>query len=516
MPTPSCFPLAPLTKAHASLEGDQHCSDCHSSGKRVSQAACFTCHGDIGSRISAGQGLHGRAYKGKSCEGCHAEHLGGGVPVRWPGGDPAKLDHAQTGWPLQGAHQQTPCNKCHNKANARGSHTFLGLSVACASCHKDVHENRFGPSCTGCHNERTWKDVKTDAFNHDLARFPLRGAHQTTPCAKCHSDPPKYVGFKFALCTDCHKDIHRGKLGPTCTNCHNEARWKPAVFRGGMHPGTSLANGHATVPCRACHDRGNLVAPSKGVACVSCHKPIHKAPFGTACATCHASIEWLGLARSVGLTAHQKTAYPLTGEHSSVNCVGCHQPRTPTNARYRELAFGRCADCHEDKHQGEFAKTSNHGECGPCHTTKGFQKTSFGVAMHASTRFPLEGTHTASPCSACHGAKRPLLDLRVPKQACADCHENPHSNQFVKEMNQGGCGHCHKPNGWHLPKIDHKTWPLTGAHAAAECDSCHHPTEEDRKSGRGVSYRWNSPELRRLSRRSAPRAVPAHQAHTRV
>jgi hypothetical protein len=482
---PQLLSPGPLSKAHASLEGDQHCNDCHSSGKRVDPGGCLKCHGDVGARIAAGRGLHGTEFKGKPCESCHAEHLGGGAPVRW---DPGKLDHAQTGWALAGAHQKTPCNGCHNKANARGSHTFLGLSTACTSCHKDVHDNRFGSACKSCHTEQTWKALSVASFNHDLARFILRGAHQTTPCAKCHSEPPEYVGLKFAACTDCHKDIHRGRLGPTCTNCHGEARWSPAVMKAGMHPGTSLANGHAAVLCRSCHDRGNLAAPSKGVACVSCHAPVHDAPFGRGCASCHATIEWVGLARSIGLAAHEKTDYALTGKHESVDCNRCHKPAMPADARYRKLSFARCADCHEDRHQGEFA-SRRRGECGPCHTTAAFRSTLFGTLAHTSTRFPLEGTHTAVPCSVCHESERPMLDLRVPKQACADCHENPHGDQFAREMNQGGCGHCHKPNGWHLPKIDHGTWPLTGAHATAECDSCHHPTDADRKSGRGASYR---------------------------
>lgn len=478
----------PMSKSHTSLEGDQHCNDCHSSGRRVSQAGCLNCHGDVGARIAAGRGLHGLQYKGRPCETCHAEHLGGGAPIRWPGGDPSKLDHAETGWPLSGAHQQTGCNKCHNKGNARGAHTYLGLSTSCASCHKDVHQNRFGANCTSCHDERAWKSVKLESFNHDLARFILRGAHQTTPCAKCHSEPPRYTGLTFAACTDCHKDIHRGRFGPTCTNCHGENRWKPATLKFGTHPGTSLANGHAKVPCGACHDRGNLAAPSRGVACVSCHKPVHKAPFGRGCATCHGSIEWLGLPRPVGLAAHEKTVYALTGSHQSVDCTACHKPSAPAQKRYRGISFARCADCHEDAHNGEFARRDR-GECGACHTTKGFRATSFGVVAHASTRFPLEGTHSASPCSSCHEVRRPMVDLRVGDRTCAGCHENPHGGQFAKEMSQGGCGHCHNPNGWHLPKIDHRTWPLTGAHATAECDSCHHPTDSDRKAGRGASYR---------------------------
>ena len=93
----------PLSKGHSSLEGDDHCSACHSSGKRVDQSGCLKCHGDLGARIAAGKGLHGLQYGAKACESCHAEHLGGGTSIHWPGGDPSKLDHALTGWRLEGA-----------------------------------------------------------------------------------------------------------------------------------------------------------------------------------------------------------------------------------------------------------------------------------------------------------------------------------------------------------------------------------------------------------------------------
>jgi hypothetical protein len=410
--------------------------------------------------------------------------------MRWPGGDRNKLDHAQTGWPLNGAHATTPCAQCHTHRNARGNSTFLGLQTSCVSCHKDQHQGRFGQSCTSCHDEVAWKDLNLKTFNHDLAHFPLRGAHQTVPCVKCHFEPPKYVGLKFALCGDCHKDPHQGRLGPSCTDCHEDTRWKPVTFThgGAKHPGTSLANGHAPVACKACHDKGNVIAPSRGTECVSCHKPVHKAPFGRACAGCHASILWVGLPRPIGLAAHPRTDYPLTGKHSGVNCAGCHKPEIPRDTRYRKLAFDRCNDCHADQHRGEFAK-ANLGECQPCHTTGGFYPTLFGVAAHASTRYPLIGKHVASACMSCHKQPGPRLDLRVAKQACADCHENPHGDQFTKEMAQGGCAHCHVSTGWKLPKIDHSIWPLTGAHATAQCDSCHHPTPEDRKRGNGPSYR---------------------------
>jgi hypothetical protein len=473
----------PLSRAHASIEGDAHCNDCHSSGKRVDQGACLRCHSDLGARIAAGAGLHGLQYKGKPCEGCHVEHLGVNVSItRW---DPQHFDHAQAGWTLEGAHKTTTCNKCHTRAPK-----YLGLSRACTACHKDKHDGRFGTTCTSCHDEASWNDLRVQDFNHELSRFPLRGAHTTVGCAKCHFEPPRYVGLKFGACVDCHKDPHNGRLGAGCTDCHEDTRWKPVTFKhtGSRHPGVSLANGHAAVACQTCHDRGNLVAPSRGTQCASCHKAVHKAPFGPACGTCHASILWLGLPRSVGLAAHPKTDYPLTGKHADVACASCHKHELPADQRYRKLAFGRCADCHQDPHRGEFA-SADRGECKACHTTNGYRPTLFGVEAHASTRFQLAGKHVATPCGACHAAARPRLDLHVAKQACADCHANPHGDQFAKEMAQGGCAHCHEARGWSLPKIDHSTWPLTGAHATAMCESCHHPTPEDRKAGHGASYR---------------------------
>jgi hypothetical protein len=474
----------PLSKQHASLEGDTHCNDCHSSGKQVNQAGCLGCHGPIGARIGAGKGLHGTAFKGQPCANCHIEHRSGGGLVKWPSGDPSKLDHALTGWPLNGAHKTTGCRNCHKSAS------FLGLSSSCTPCHKDQHNGRFGNACTNCHDEQTWKNLNLKGFNHDQARFALRGAHQRVACAGCHQEPPKWIGLAFGQCIDCHKDPHKGRLGTTCTTCHEDTKWKPVSFShsGARHPGVALIGGHATVLCGKCHDKGNLAAPSKGVECASCHQAVHKAPFGRACIGCHGSIQWMGLPRPVGLAAHTRTEYPLTGKHSDTNCAGCHKPELPRAARYRQLKFGRCADCHADKHQGEFAKRDN-GECKSCHATAGFRPTLFSSAMHSDTKFPLVGKHGAAACSSCHTNARPRADLHVAKQACADCHANPHGDQFAKEMAQGGCAHCHSPTGWNLPKIDHSTWPLTGAHATAQCESCHHPTPEDKKSGKGASYR---------------------------
>jgi hypothetical protein len=480
----------PLAQPHASVEGDDKCGKCHSSGKRVDKELCLKCHGDVGKRIAEGKGLHGREYKDQPCEKCHADHLGAQALLRWPNGDPKKLDHALTGWKLNGAHKKTDCKKCHTKVNERGNFTFLGLSSACDACHKEPHEGRLGTKCLECHNESVWKEVDLKKFNHDVSRFPLRGAHVKVDCVKCHFEPPRYTGMKFAACSDCHKNPHNGKFSNECADCHENTKWVPVTFSRGIakHPGVSLMGGHARVRCKQCHDRGNLIPPSRGRECAGCHKPVHKAPFGRACVNCHASIQWLGLPRQVGLGAHPRTAFPLTGKHEGAACGGCHKPELPREARYRKLRYGKCRDCHEDKHRGEFAAKDG-GECKPCHTTAGFYPTLFTATSHETTRFPLIGKHSAAPCLACHKGPRPRTNLHVANQACANCHENPHGDQFKKEMSRGGCKECHQPTGWDLPKIDHSIWPLTGVHATAQCDSCHHPTDEDRRKGTGASYR---------------------------
>jgi hypothetical protein len=472
----------PLAAPHAELEGDDKCSECHSAGKGISTAKCTACHTEVGASIAAGRGLHGRKFKGQPCAKCHSDHHGRGFQlIRW---DPNALNHADTGWPLRGGHAKVKCAECHK------TQSYFGLQRDCASCHEDPHENRFGGSCTTCHDETSWASLQLESFDHNTARFALRGAHAKVECKECHHDPAQYRGLAFDACTSCHDDPHQGELGADCESCHTEADWHGVHFKPGAHRWLSLANGHARVSCKRCHDRGSLRPPSRGRACVGCHAPVHEANFGKKCGECHARILWTGLPRRVGLAAHDKTPYPLEGRHEAVACKQCHAPELPPAQRYRELSFGRCADCHSDAHEGRFASRDG-GECALCHTVKGFRPTLFGAALHESTGFALVGNHSAVPCFRCHNnepKQGQRLDWRTDDTQCADCHENPHGDQFVDEMRQGGCASCHSAAGWHLPNIDHSTWPLVGAHATAACASCHTPTEADRKQGHGPSY----------------------------
>ena len=480
------FSPGELATSHQSLEGDAHCNDCHSAGRGVSNDKCMSCHSDVARTLREKTGLHGRQYAGQPCAKCHVDHRGKNHDlIRW---EQRTFDHRLTGWPLSSAHQKPTCNTCHTSKNARNQATFIGLSRDCASCHKDPHAGRFGTSCQTCHDDVAWKNLDLDPFDHNLTRYPLRGKHAQVGCDKCHGSPAKYKPLAFEACGDCHQDPHRGKLGTSCESCHTESSWKNLLMERTRHPGVSLAGGHQPVKCAACHDRGNSKPPSRGARCVSCHAPVHEAPFGTDCADCHGQIRWMGLPDELGRSIHGKTKYPLAGKHVSTACEACHTPKLPPARRFRKLAFDDCTDCHADVHKGEFAARDK-GACEPCHDVAGFSPTLFGVEAHATTRFELTGAHEPAPCGTCHTGASPRLDWRQPKQACADCHENPHGNRFEAEMQREGCASCHSVVAWDMPKFAHTTWPLTGKHQNVRCDQCHTPTEADRLAGNGPSYR---------------------------
>jgi hypothetical protein len=480
------FSPGELTTSHQSLEGDAHCNDCHSAGRGASNDKCVSCHSDVARTLREKTGLHGRQYAGQACAKCHVEHRGRNHDlVRW---EPRTFDHAATGWPLSSAHKKPACATCHTGKNARGQATFIGLSPACASCHRDPHAGRFGDSCQSCHDDVAWKNLDLDPFDHDLARYPLRGKHAEVTCAKCHGTPAKYQPLGFDTCSSCHQDPHRGELGPSCEGCHTEQGWKALSMPRAAHPGVSLAAGHQRLECAACHDRGNAQAPSRGARCASCHAPVHEAPFGDDCQSCHGQIRWLGLPDAVGRGVHDKTQYPLEGRHATLACPTCHSPALPPARRFRKLAFGACSDCHTDAHRGEF-RDRERGACEPCHGVAGFSPTRFGVEAHATTHFALGGAHESAPCGSCHTGPSPRLDWQQPKRACAECHDNPHGARFEAEMQAEGCASCHSVVAWDMPKFAHDSWPLTGKHQSVRCDQCHTPSEADRLAGNGDSYR---------------------------
>ena len=107
--------------------------------------------------------------------------------------------------------------------------------------------------------------------------------------------------------------------------------------------------------------------------------------------------------------------------------------------------------------------------CQNCHTVSGWKPIrNVPEFNHNQTRFPLRGMHQSVSCTQCH-TKPVFTDVG---NQCADCHADIHKGQLG-----ASCEQCHTVAGWQVAfqKIQqqHVRFPLMGAHASLDCDSCH-------------------------------------------
>lgn len=507
----------PLSKAHATLSGTTNCVSCHKFGGGEPVFKCLDCHTEIATRINAGRGLHAKLVKNttgsQECVSCHSEHNGENFQlIKW---QPSlqQFDHSQTGWTLEGKHLGLVCSRCHTSAHVAASEkssirikdlnrTFLGLSRDCVTCHVDEHQGRLGQQCQRCHTSSSWKSVAT--FDHSKTRYPLTGSHIKLACEKCHvpSGPeakPKWTGMAFDRCDSCHRDPHRESFAnSTCQSCHTTAGWKSVSAKTLSsrfdHSTTKfpLVDKHTSVACSQCHTGGDFKRPVVFQKCSDCHRPDpHSGQFTLRadkgeCSSCHTV---KGFKPSTfGVAEHSKASYPLEGKHLSVECAKCHVPAG--KATLYKIKFAQCTDCHRDVHLGQFKAPPNSNHCEKCHTVKGFQPSSFTLARHNETRFPLVGAHVATACGDCHkSGQRPGFEktalYRFDDLACTGCHLDPHRGQFRTRMSalggdgkELGCRACHTLETWKdVTRFDHSTttFQLTGSHRAVACIDCHKP-----------------------------------------
>ena len=427
-PTYAQISPGPLAKAHQSLSGPMNCTKCHDLGRGTAEFKCLDCHTEIRERLAQKRGMHAVWVKaggtGKECAACHSDHNGVDFQlIRWEPNREA-LDHSKTGFALTGKHAGIACQSCHKAAfipaAARAgilvkdlNRTYLGLSRECASCHQDEHRGQLGKDCASCHTVQGWKPASL--FTHAKAKFPLTGAHEKTPCAKCHltiaDTKPyvKYTGIPFAKCTACHTDPHKGSFSATCESCHNTTNWhRIAKLEGFDHSKTKfpLLGKHSSVACSDCHTHGDFKKPMAFAKCMDCHKEAHKGQFvtrtsGGECAECHTVQGWKPSTFTV--KDHAATKYPLEGRHVRVACDKCHVPKgLKGEGTLFKITQTQCKDCHEDIHKGQFGGAPHQNRCESCHNLQGFKPAVFTIAQHRNTRFPLTGAHLAVLCSECH------------------------------------------------------------------------------------------------------------------
>ena len=336
----------PLKGAHK----EALCSSCHINQKyKDTPKECISCH-----KI---QDVHHGGY-GNKCDRCHSSE-------KW---DKISFDHGkETDFKLIGQHQKASCNSCHTpdvlKKNKKQKKK---LPKDCYSCHKhdDSHKGKNGKKCEDCHNSRSWQK---STFNHDKKTdFPLRGKHKELSCSFCHKGEIDKDKMK-TTCISCHKkdDVHQGKQGKQCDNCHNEKGWHHNVFFDHDLSSFPLIGMHAAVQCEECHLTS--VYRSTDSECNSCHAgdDVHKTRLGTDCETCHNPNAWENW-----LFDHDEaTRFEIDGAHEDAGCYDCHRTRSKGKLK----ASGDCISCHrsQDIHNRQFGR-----QCGKCHSTESFKDVS--------------------------------------------------------------------------------------------------------------------------------------------
>ena len=252
-----------LKGAHRNLS----CASCHKENTVAAELpmTCNGCHQY--DDVHFGQ-------NGKDCAQCHNNE-------RW---NDSGFDHGKTAFPLQGAHQNVRCERCH----VNGVQAKLRWS-GCSGCHQsdDPHQQTLGKQCQRCHNEVGW-DHKI-RFDHELTPFPLLGAHATTACENCHEDY-RFIGHGTA-CGSCHQndDIHKGNLGDQCQSCHHPAGWSSWRFDHDAQTHFPLTGAHKGLECSGCHGQSMDTIKQFQGQCGQCHKgdDIHRGAYGLDCQRCH-------------------------------------------------------------------------------------------------------------------------------------------------------------------------------------------------------------------------------------
>jgi len=390
---------------------DVACVSCHprSAVEPLEHGACADCHRDP----------HRGQFSPQPCNACHS--------VRLAGFALSDFDHDTTAVPLTDLHAEVACADCHGEGHAA---TFVGLPHGdCDSCHDDVHDRRFEPTpCAECHTPAGWA---VGSFDHDLAQFPLRGAHQQVECEECHGEGV-YQGLPHDTCAACHEPEPHGEPPPEpCAGCHTESGWLEVHFAHTRRTAFALEPQHTETPCTSCHPSVQDFSGAQH-ACEACHQRTRPlGHYAGACEGCHEGAGWLPA--DLGGLDHAATGFALAGAHSILGCVDCHD-----SGVFGDVD-GACVGCHaaDDPHRGMLGVS-----CGDCHTSTAWFRTRF---RHYQTGWPLRGAHRLAACVDCHA-----VSYAGTPSDCRGCHQSSAPLDVV--AHQGAlftdCAACHRPFTW--------------------------------------------------------------------
>lgn len=294
-----------------------------------------------------------------------------------------------------------------------------------------------------------------------------------------------------------------GKFQAECGLCHGSAGWKPAKVSSRFDHakfGFRLDGAHAAASCLGCHT--SLDFSASKTQCASCHQDPHRGEMGTDCSRCHSARSFID--RGPMVRAHQLTRFPLTGSHAALDCEGCHKPAGQGRLQFVNTQAD-CRSCHMNDFRS--AKAPDHvgggfpTDCQSCHTASTWNSARFD---HSRSAFPLTGAHRATACETCHVGGR----YKGTPKDCFSCHAADYNRAQPPHASSGftasACAGCHNTTAWAGAGFDHSAtaFPLTGAHRATNCLSCH---------GDGV-YKGKSTTCQSCHMADYTAAVPNHPA----
>ena len=462
-----------LNGAHAAIANE--CASCHNGDYNNTPTTCDGCHLDDYNQTTDPD--HASAQFPKDCASCHTE-------TAWV---PSSFNHDNF-YPLTGEHKliENECAKCHINGN------YSNTPNSCDGCHQQDFNTSLNPNHPQLNLPTDCKMCHTTAADWQPADFPihddfwqLNGAHAAiaNQCASCHNGDYNNTPTE---CIGCHQMDFNQTTNPNhiaaqfstdCTTCHSETAWVPSNFDhdGQYFPIYSGEHQGEWDECIDCHFNPNDYSE---FTCVTCHinpqtDNDHQGVNGysynsNACFACHPT------GSADDNFDHNLTAFPLTGAHTTTDCLDCHSQGfagTPTN----------CDACHLT----DFNQTTdpNHPslglstDCQTCHTTQpGWAPATFPDHQNY---WVLDGAHLpiANQCVDCHNG-----DYNNTPTTCEGCHQQDYNTSLNPNHTAlslpTDCASCHTTApGWAPAQFpDHNNfWQLNGAHAAIanQCVDCH-------------------------------------------
>lgn len=235
--------------------------------------------------------------------------------------------------------------------------------------------------CAACHTAEGWTPVK---FAHERTGFPLEGRHRDVVCKACHASGT-FADPVPRACAACHRDVHQGKLGQRCGDCHAATSWEDPAFGPDAHRRTAfpLTGRHAVIACEECHgDRRDRAFQRPVRDCAGCHEgDLLRATGGAAavdhgqagfprdCRACHGAWRF-----TPATFAQHDACFAITsGPHRGIRCRDCHTSVPPVNLSQPLACASNTADCMRchgtaaEEHDGVLGYAPQNPKCYQCH-----------------------------------------------------------------------------------------------------------------------------------------------------